>query len=163
MEKETGKYNALDVARYIVNYSWKEKKPVSNLKLQKLLYFVQAKFLISSDGEACFSDEIEAWAFGPVVPNVYHEFKKYGASIIPEIDYYIDFSDGIWNAKKVDYKNDIIKEIDQEIINKTVDELSDYSASMLVDITHKQKPWCCSYSKGKNNVIPKKVIKEYFI
>lgn len=162
MKEKAGKYNALDVARYIVNYSWEEKKPISNLKLQKLLYFVQAKFLINLDGEACFSDEIEAWAFGPVVPNVYHEFKKYGASIIPRIDYYIDFSNGIWNAKKIEYRDDIIKETDRKIINKIVDELSDYSASMLVEITHKQKPWCGNYSKGKNNRIPKEDIKEYF-
>lgn len=69
--------DTLNVARYIINYSNQEKYGISNLRLQKLLYFVQAYYLISS-GNPCFGDRIEAWDFGPVVPVVYHEFKRFG-------------------------------------------------------------------------------------
>ena len=67
-------YSAVDVARYIIWYCKRQGYSISNLKLQKILYFVQAEFLVNT-GKPCFSEEIEAWDFGPVVPEVYHEFK----------------------------------------------------------------------------------------
>lgn len=75
-------YDALDVAKYIINYERSRGRTVSNLRLQKLLYFVQAQFLVTTQ-RACFCDEMEAWDFGPVVPNVYHVYKAYGSSSLP--------------------------------------------------------------------------------
>ena len=77
-------YKAIDVARHIVNYTNEQGKTVSNLKLQKLLYFVQGFFLALLD-RPCFSDEIEAWDFGPVVPVVYRNFKEFGSNSIPKV------------------------------------------------------------------------------
>ena len=72
-------YDVLEVSRYIIAKGC----CVSNLKLQSLLYFVQAYFLLDSDGKSgCFSEGIEAWDFGPVVPNVYYTFCTYGATPI---------------------------------------------------------------------------------
>ena len=77
-------YDAIDVSRYVINYSNQHEYGISNLKLQKILYFIQAYFLMSTlNHTACFQDVIEAWDFGPVVPSVYHEFKQYGAGDIP--------------------------------------------------------------------------------
>lgn len=42
-------YNVLDISRYIINKSIEINKPVNNLKLQKLLYYVQANFLIKEN------------------------------------------------------------------------------------------------------------------
>ena len=78
-------YRALDVARYIIKRCHMQQKSISNLKLQKILYFVQAEFLVTT-GRKCFSDAIEAWDFGPVVPEVYHHYKAYG--IIDECSKY---------------------------------------------------------------------------
>ena len=49
--------------------------------MQKILYFIQAEFLVS-ENEPCFYEEIEAWNFGPVVPEVYHVYKIFGGSNI---------------------------------------------------------------------------------
>ena len=66
-------YQALDVGHYVINCCRKNQYLISNLKLQKVLYFIQATFLIKT-GNACFNDKIEAWDFGPVIPNIYiHE------------------------------------------------------------------------------------------
>ena len=66
-------YNALSVAHYIIDFYNRNNRGISNLKLQKVLYFVQAEFLVGTfDHRPCFSDPIEAWDFGPVVPSVYH-------------------------------------------------------------------------------------------
>ena len=61
-------YNVLDICRYVIKYSNEKKYGVSNLKLQKLLYFIQAYFIIkNNDNAPCFKEKIEAWNFGPVV------------------------------------------------------------------------------------------------
>lgn len=71
-------YNALTVAKYIIKRCNDTNRIISNLKLQKLLYFVQAEFLVTTT-HACFPEEIEAWDFGPVVPEVYHRYKAYSS------------------------------------------------------------------------------------
>ena len=145
-------YNALSVARFIVDYCNSIKSGISNLKLQKILYFVQADFLVSTPQHTpCFSDEIEAWDFGPVVPSVYHHYKVYGSSIIPSdqndpfLPFYIK-----------------IKPDDEQMITAMIDALIPYSASQLVAITHNQSPWQNAYIRGLNNVISKESIKTFF-
>lgn len=66
-------YNAILVAQYIVTKCLNDGKPISNLHLQKILYYVQEAFLIKK-GKPCFFDEIQAWKFGPVVPRVYYYY-----------------------------------------------------------------------------------------
>ncbi len=70
-------YTAVDLSKYIVTKCWKEDCPISNLQLQKILYFIQKAFL--KQGKRAFSDEMEAWQFGPVVPNVYYKFCGFGS------------------------------------------------------------------------------------
>lgn len=140
-------YKVLDVARYVVERYNAKEWPISNLKLQKILYFVQAEFLLEK-GEPCFPEVIEAWDFGPVVPVVYHHYKIFGAGNIP-------------GRKKSLTKLDI-PESDQDIINGIVDQCADISASALVDLTHKQAPWLNAYKPGCNNVISSNSIREYF-
>lgn len=70
-------YKAIDLANYIVDKCIKDDAPITNLQLQRILYFVQKDFL--KRGYQAFSDDIEAWEFGPVVPNVYFYFCGFGA------------------------------------------------------------------------------------
>lgn len=70
-------YKAIDLANYIVDKCIKDDAPITNLQLQRILYFVQKDFL--KRGSRAFSDDIEAWEFGPVVPNVYFCFCGFGA------------------------------------------------------------------------------------
>ena len=145
-------YSALDVARYVVNYANENNMIISNLKLQKILYFIQMEFLIQKKNIVCFKDDIEAWDFGPVVSEVYQEFKKYGALNIPPISYVYDDSNGLLNLKKIKYESHICDK-DKEIINNVINECNEFSASQLVEITHNQSPWINAYSSGKNSVI----------
>ncbi len=140
-------YSALDIARYIIWYCKKQGYSISNLKLQKILYFVQANFLVNAS-HPCFEEEIEAWDFGPVVPVAYHEFKIFGSADIPKFVCH--------NA------DELILRKDKALINEMVDQCAQYSASSLVEITHHQTPWCDAYEKYCNNVIEKDAIKEYF-
>lgn len=157
-------YDVLDVARYVINYSNECGYGISNLKLQKVLYFIQAYFLTGTDSkEPCFSNRIEAWDFGPVVPKAYHEFKQYGSGNIPKIDSYIVFdSENIWNMHREPYSSDVIATDDRKIIAEIVDNFSNYSASDLVDLTHRQAPWRNAYIPYRNREITIDAIRGYF-
>ena len=151
--------SALDVSRYIINKCNSKNYYISNLRLQKILYFIQMEFIIQN--RKCFDDEIQAWDYGPVVPNVYHVFKRFGASNIPQIRYYYDRSCGLLNMKKIEFRDDIICSKDREIIDRVIEECSVYSTSELVDITHSQSPWKNAYRHKRNSVISDKSIKRF--
>ena len=72
-------YNVLDVAIYVINYAHDADcgESMSNLKLQKILYYIQAAFLVEKNRE-CFKAVIIAGEFGPVIPEVYQKYKIYG-------------------------------------------------------------------------------------
>ena len=155
-------YNALTVAKYIIKRCNDTNRIISNLKLQKLLYFVQAEFLVTTT-HACFPEEIEAWDFGPVVPEAYHEYKQYGSGDIPTIESYIIFDENdIWNAKRVEFEDTTITDEDKALIKKVVDKFADYSATDLVSLTHRQSPWIDAYVPYQNNEITINAIREYF-
>ena len=135
-------YDVQMIARYVINRCNEKKMPISNQKLQKILYYIQAEFLVNLD-KPCFSEEIQAWHLGPVVPEVYQHYRSYGATNIPG-----------------DQKNEgfeLISRQDKEHLDNT----AKYSVSCLTEITRRQNPWKCSYKKN-DCVIPQSVIKEYF-
>jgi uncharacterized phage-associated protein len=68
--------SANDLARYIVRFYQEAGDPVTNLKLQKLLYYVQGWHL-ALKGEPAFPERLEAWIHGPVQPSVYQQYKQY--------------------------------------------------------------------------------------
>lgn len=140
-------YSAIAVAKYIIWYCKERGYSISNLKLQKILYFVQANFLVSIR-RPCFIESIEAWDFGPVVPEVYHEFKIFGSADIPGF---------ICRGAET-----TIMRADRQLINEMVDECGEYSAASLVQITHNQTPWKNAYQRGRNNPISNSAIMEYF-
>src|SRR5690606_31688827 len=68
--------SAYDLAKFILTVS-----SVSHLKLQKLIYYVYAEFLLRT-GEKLFRDPIVAYKHGPVVEDVFKKYRSYGSSII---------------------------------------------------------------------------------
>ena len=75
----------LELAKYIVVKCIKDKHPISNLQLQKILYYIQREFLQKLCRSA-FTESIEAWQFGPVIPSVYYYFCGAGAMTITLCD-----------------------------------------------------------------------------
>lgn len=157
-------YDVLDVSRYVINYSNDKEYGISNLKLQKILYFIQAYFLTNEPkGSACFNDKIEAWDFGPVVPRAYQEYKQYGSTNIPNMSSFIDFDDNnIWKSERKYFDSSVILMEHRNMINAVVDKFANYSATDLVTLTHKQAPWKNAYVPHMNNEITISAIREYF-
>lgn len=139
-------YNAIDVALYVIKRCNEMGRSISNLKLQKILYFLQAEFLVAKN-RPCFAENIEAWDFGPVVPEVYHKFKVYGGASIPYI------------GKET---LPLFSEQDQTLMNGIIDKCSAYSASALVEMTHHQTPWKAVYRPYTNAIISNESIQTFF-
>lgn len=154
-------YDVLDVSRYIINYSNKMDYGISNLKLQKVLYFVQAYFLTQTK-HPCFNEKIEAWDFGPVVPVAYSEFKGFAGMDIPTVKSYIAFDENdIWNTKRIEFEENCIDNEDKVLINKVVDKFSEYSATDMVKLTQHQTPWFDAVSSQSNEITNESIFK-YF-
>src|ERR1035437_2332524 len=127
-------YTANNVAKYLIYLASKsfigdnqEREGITNLKLQKILYFAQAYYLAKL-GRPLFSDAIEAWEYGPVVPAVYKKYREYVSdSIILEKD------------------EAILSQGDQENLKRIWDLFGGYSAGRLVEIAHAHTPWKSAY------------------
>lgn len=117
---------------------------ISNLKLQKLLYYAQGVFMVIMD-EKLFNDDIVAWAHGPVVVSVYHEYKSYGAKGI-------EYSDELHPLETYSQEED-------NILEEVFTHFSQYSAWKLRNMTHKETPW---KETERNGVINPQHIKDYF-
>lgn len=118
--------SALDVAEYLLSLVNEDDGDLmSHLRLQKLLYYAQGFHLAIFD-QPVFSEPIEAWTHGPVVPAVYHEYKKYGSGQIPPPDG-IDFSN---------YSDET-----RELLDEVYDVYGQFSASRLRNLTHQEPPW----------------------
>ena len=110
-------YMAMTVAKYIVSKCTRNNTPICNLQLQKLLYLIQKESLVIND-EPIFVDEIEAWRFGPAIPNVFFHFSGYGAMPIV-MEYVVDeiededksLIDDVVVQKKMVYPWDYLDEI----------------------------------------------------
>ncbi len=142
-----GQYTAEDIARYVIRKCTLENCAITNLQLQKILYYLQAAFL-QERNRALFNDDIEAWQFGPVVRSVYRKYCGYGAFAIRE-------------DEKPHCK---ISTEDQNLIDKIVREKRIIKSWILVNMTHEDgKPWDRVYRNGigEKEVIPKAVIAEY--
>jgi uncharacterized phage-associated protein len=71
------KITATELARCFVAFCNEHGDFLSNLKLQKLLYYAEGWHLALYE-ESLFDDEIQAWIHGPVIPSVYQHYKQYG-------------------------------------------------------------------------------------
>jgi uncharacterized phage-associated protein len=142
-------YNIYDLCTYIIYYSNTQSYDISNLKLQKLLYFLQAHYLVTQY-QPLFTTPIEAWSVGPIIPSVYKKYAAYGSGNIP-----IDTTTEPLLLPELSAP-------DKQTISEIVDHFADYTATDLVYITQNQAPWKRSYNPTKHNVIPLKVIYKYF-
>ena len=118
--------SAEDAAKAILEWSARSGCGITNLRLNLLLYFVQAYFLALSDGrEKCFPEKIEARAYGAVVPDVYSVYKVYGSLYIPHV-----------TAKG----KDILRR-DRQAVEAVAEHFSKMNDRELSELVLKQTPW----------------------
>lgn len=154
-------YDALDIAKYVINRSHDIDRPISNLKLQKILYFIQGNFYLVL-GKKCFNQSIHAWDYGPVIPEVYREFKCFGSNCIPYIKTVTDFDLDTFKVTEIPFDFKFKTEEEKEIVDGVVELCKNRTASNLVSITHSQFPWKNAYREGQDNIISENDIERYF-
>lgn len=137
-------YSVLDIANKLLFLADDGNgELMSNMKLQKMLYYQQGYHLALFD-EPLFEEDLEAWMYGPVVPSVYEHYK-------------INGSKGIQPEKSV------IKLTNKEeaLFNEVYRIYGVYSATGLMNLSHSEKPWN-SVPTGTGNVISKSTLKMFF-
>ncbi len=138
-------FKALDIARKILSrVDVEHGDTISNLKLQKLLYYVQG-FHLASFGRALFEEDMIAWTYGPVVPEVYDTYKKYRRRDINTAGITDDVT---------------LRPEEEALFDKVYLEYSRYSAVALMQMTHSAGPWP-NHQVG--DVLPKDEIRNYFL
>ena len=142
-------HTASDVAKWILQRNDIEDmlgdaERISNLKLQKLLYYAQGTFLAMT-GRRLFADDIVKWEHGPVVVSVYHEYSSNGRN-------------GIIYTDEMAPQEEYTKE-EESILEMVYNYFGQYSAWKLRNMSHKERPWITA---AKNGVISPQVIEEYF-
>ena len=142
-------YSALDIANLYIRLSNDiESDSIDNLKLNKLLFFAQGWFL-AKFGKVLFSDDIQAWDYGPVIHDVYHTFKCCGS--LPIKEPLESFDENRLSSKELDLILDVYRTYGK------------YTGWALKEMTHKKgSPWDQVYQKGMNKVISPKTMLEYF-
>lgn len=119
--------SAIDVADYFLALAASEEEPelMTQLRLQKLLYYAQA-WSLTLRGNPIFRDEIQAWTNGPVVRSVWNEFRECGNQPIERV---------------VNKQAPPISQDDSEFIRSIWESYKSLSASGLRHKTHSEAPW----------------------
>ena len=114
--------NKYDIARYILE----QRKEMTAMKLQKLMFYCQAWSLVWNE-EPLFPDDFQAWENGPVLPGLYQShrgmFKVSPDTFLTQAD-----STNV-NAREID------------VIDRVLDFYGDKSAQWLSNLTHQEAPW----------------------
>lgn len=121
--------DAIKLSKYIIHYYNENDREITNLKLQKILYYVQG-YTLKYLNIPAFKEKIYNWKYGPVVQDIYFEFNEFANRNIL-------LSDNLSN-NEYSIQMPILNNLLLIILNKTFD----FTAYDLVEKTHNEIPWC---------------------
>lgn len=144
-----------DVARYILARQDASAEPITNKKLQKLVYLSQGTTLAMLHRSLWDTDalgaRVTAWEQGPVVPDLWRQYKA-----------------ARWRPLPVpsDIDPDVIDPAARAMIDSVLNSYGRMTADQLAKLTHDHEPWARTWAKAQErpneDVIPEREIKEYF-
>jgi uncharacterized phage-associated protein len=138
-----------EMAKWFINRVDRDAgEAITHLKLQKLLYFAQAYYLANFDREL-FAEDMQAWTHGPVVPSVWHEYKKYSWESIPP-------------QAQARVSKEIVPYLEAVYAN-----FGKFDAKELERITHEHEPWLRTRDGRRSELkctdpIDKALIKQFY-
>jgi uncharacterized phage-associated protein len=118
-------YSAFDIANYFLFKAANDEDFISNLKLQKLVYYAQGLSL-ALHNTPLFLEDVEAWTYGPVIPQLYHAYKEHGSNGIPA---------------NPDFDPEEIDENTRSFLDEIYTVFGQFSAPRLIDISHSDECW----------------------
>lgn len=139
------KYDALDISKYLICKFNSKNAQITQLKLQKLLYFIEAYYMAVYDEDGLYKEDFLAWMYGPVIEKVYAKYKIYMSDPI-----YEDNCDNL-----ITLTDEVIDSIDT-----VYSAFGFFSAQDLIKITHRKgSPWSNTQNKC---IIDKNETREWF-
>ncbi len=98
---------------------------ISNLKMQKLLYYAQG-FHLALFNEPLFPEKVMAWQYGPVVEEVYQDYREFSEGAIPV-------------PRRMNTK--VFDEDTKDFLKEIYQVYGQFSALRLMQLTHSESPW----------------------
>ena len=142
-------YNCFDIAKQFLNFAQKEKEVIEPMKLLKLTYIAHGWYLGFNSKPLIFND-IQAWKYGPVIPELYHVTKRFGYGNVDK-----DIID-IYSEKNID-------ESDSKFLHVIWNTYKQFSGVELSAKTHADgSPWSQVYDGDFNKVISNSIIEKYY-
>ena len=140
-------YSALQIANWFVRRAANDGRTVSIMSLLKLCYIAHG-WRLEITGEPLFSNEIEAWQYGPVIPEVYRAFRHQGVQVNSEVPFH----------------GCAISPEDEDFLEQIYGIYGGMSAFQLSDLTHVVGgPWDIATKAGGNYApIPNDLIKQHY-
>jgi uncharacterized phage-associated protein len=142
-----------EVAEFFLAFANVRGDLITNLKLQKLVYYAQAWHLANA-GKPLFREDFQAWIHGPVMPKLYHKYKKYGYKPIT-LNISLKEFEQKYDKNLLDFLNEVAKVYMQ------------FSAYQMELMTHQEAPWIkarkeVASDKPSNNIISKALMKSFY-
>jgi uncharacterized phage-associated protein len=149
------------IANFILDIAAEKDVKVTNLALNKIAYFLHGIYL-ANKGEPLIDAKIEAWQYGPVFREIYHEFKAFDREPIKGRARQIDLQTGKKIVCEYHFSQDEI-----EFLSEAIEPYFKMSAGNLVDLSHiHDGPWYKAwYHEDRVNPgmeITNEAIAEYF-
>jgi uncharacterized phage-associated protein len=149
-------YSANAIAYAFVQKGIQEGKFVTQMKLQKMVYFAHG-YHLAKYGEPLIREEFEAWKFGPVIPDIYQSYKLYGSDPIFDTDLISRSTTDVGKPAE-------LSESAKDALEYTWRFTKRLSATQLSHWTHLAgSPWALVYNPNEWSIpIKNESIKEYF-
>lgn len=140
--------NPIEVADFVIDLAKKDGKYVTNLQLQKILFFLQG-YSLATFGEPLMNGDFSKWKYGPVQKNVYQSFRSYGSSpiVAGALDAYYDNGKLVLKRFPMIDQNSLGNEEVFQKIKIFTNKLLNKSAWQLVNMTHNHPSWKNNYNK----------------
>jgi uncharacterized phage-associated protein len=157
-------YEARKICNFLIAHGKGRSFPITNLRLNKLLYFIHG-WALTSRPEGLVRNHFLAWELGPVVRPVYDAFKHYREREITELARFFDYSSG--ETRVLGFED--LPEGDVQLIKRVVESYDEFSTGELVKMSHAQGgPWdtiyaACLRDPGANPRIPNDLIRNHFL
>lgn len=136
-------YSSLVIASQLVNKSIAEGKPVTQMKLQKMVYIAHGLHL-AIHGEKLINEHFSAWKFGPVIPQIYNFYRGFGSQPITTPTRL-----ELYSGVKVESNLDVLCESAEQVIEMTWNITKNVDALKLSNWTHlPDSPWYKAFNEA---------------
>lgn len=146
-------YSSKAVANEFIRLAKDNDKQLTQMHIHKLIYFAHAAFLVLHH-RPLVQEEFQAWPFGPVLVNLYREFKDFGKN---PINRFAETYGGIKPQIDIDDTNAL------DVVRRIWEQFKGYEGWELSKFTHiKGSPWDVNFEEGKSNTIPNNDILNFY-